>query len=120
MDLVREMRYHGAYSFKYSDRPQARSAAFADKLPEEVKSRRLSLLQEEINRIAAERNKEYVGRVQEVMVEGKSRHNPGQWSGRAAANHTVNFKSSASLNPGDLVDITITEACQHSLRGQHD
>ncbi len=120
MNLVRDIRYHGAYSFKYSDRPQARSAAFADKVSEEVKSRRLSLLQEEINRIAAERNKEYVGRVQEVMVEGKSRHSPGQWSGRAAANHIVNFKSNASLNPGDIIDITITEACLHSLRGQHD
>ncbi len=120
MDLVRDMRYHGAYSFKYSDRPQARSVAFADKLSEEVKGRRLSLLQDEINRIAAERNKDYVGRVEEVMVEGKSRHSPGQWSGRTTANHIVNFKSSASLKPGDIVDIMITEACLHSLRGREN
>jgi tRNA-2-methylthio-N6-dimethylallyladenosine synthase len=117
MDLVKKVRYHGAYSFKYSDRPQARSVAFDGKLSEQVKGERLARLQKLINQIVMERNQEYIGKITEVMVEGQSRSNEDQWSGRTGSNHIVNFASPQPLHAGEIINIEINEACQHSLRG---
>lgn len=118
MALLDRVRYHGAFSFKYSDRPQARSAGFPDKISEEEKSRRLEILQKRQERISLERLQEYVGLQLEVMVEGDSRVAGGQCSGRTAGNQIVNFDAGDSpLLPGDLVQVRIEKACSHSLRG---
>ena len=116
--LLEEVRYHGAFSFKYSDRPQAKSVAFVDKLSEEVKSTRLAILQKRIDEIVLERNKEYVGRIESVMVESENKNRDGQWHGRTGSNHIVHFDNTAPLSPGQMVNIRINEACQHSLRGE--
>ncbi|MEJ2032434.1 MAG: tRNA (N6-isopentenyl adenosine(37)-C2)-methylthiotransferase MiaB [Deltaproteobacteria bacterium] len=81
MELLETVRYHGAFSFKYSDRPYAKSIAFSDKVAEEVKQERLALLQARQEEIALARRQEYVGQEIEVMVEGESRTAAGQWSG---------------------------------------
>ncbi len=118
MSLLEEVRYHGAFSFKYSDRPKTVSAGFGDKVDEAVKSSRLSRLQARQQEITLERHREYVGRVLAVMVEGASRDGDGQWSGRAEANQVVNFDGvEGELEPGEIVMVRITEACQNSLRG---
>ncbi|MDA8159412.1 MAG: tRNA (N6-isopentenyl adenosine(37)-C2)-methylthiotransferase MiaB [Desulfobacteraceae bacterium] len=117
--LVTEVRYHGAFSFKYSDRPQAKAAGFADKVAEEVKARRLSILQGLIDRMAWERNQEFLGRTERVMVEGASPGGQaGQWQGRTGSSHLVHFVSPVALAVGDLLDVRITGAGQHSLRGE--
>jgi len=118
MDLVREVRFHGAFSFRYSDRPRARSAGFPLKLPEAVKQERLAALQELINSIAEERLADFVGSVQDVMVEGRSRNNPREWSGRTGHNIIVNFAGPDGLSPGDTLPVVISGACRHSLRGE--
>ena len=116
MQLLDRVRYHGAFSFKYSDRPQARAVAFADKVDESVKSERLRILQESQNEICLQRNREYEGTVQPVLVEGESRNGDGQWSGRTMSNIIVNF-SGPALSPGQEVYVKITEGLLHSLRG---
>jgi tRNA-2-methylthio-N6-dimethylallyladenosine synthase len=116
--LVEQVRYHGAFSFKYSDRPQAKSVDFADKVPEEIKSARLAILQKRIDEIVQERNAEYVGRIEPVMIESENKNRDGQWHGRTSSNHIVHFDSNAALTPGQIMDVRITEACQHSLRGE--
>ncbi len=118
IDLVQNVRYHGAYSFKYSDRPQAKSVSFANKLSEEIKGERLARLQKLINKIVQERNQEYIGRIESVMIEGRSRSGQGQWHGRTGSNHVVNFAGNQSLQAGQIINIKINEACQHSLRGE--
>jgi tRNA-2-methylthio-N6-dimethylallyladenosine synthase len=117
MQLLDTVRYHGAYSFKYSDRPQARSVSFADKVEEPVKAARLTLLQERQSAISLARNREYEGTVQTVMVEGESRNGAGQWSGRTATNIIVNFEASP-LTAGREVRVRIIEGLRHSLRGE--
>ncbi|NOX25631.1 MAG: tRNA (N6-isopentenyl adenosine(37)-C2)-methylthiotransferase MiaB [Deltaproteobacteria bacterium] len=117
MNLVANVRYHGAYSFKYSDRPQARSTAFTGKLSEEVKGERLARLQKRIGQIVMARNQEYTGKNYEVMVEGRNKSRPDQWFGRTASNHIVNFTGAKSLQAGQIIDVKVIEACQHSLRG---
>ena len=81
----------------------------------EVKHERLERLVEVVQRVAAERNAERVGRVEEVLVEGPSRTDPALLRGRTRRNTTVNFAGSAA--PGDLVPVTIEGATSTTLRG---
>ncbi|MCJ7601587.1 MAG: radical SAM protein, partial [Desulfobulbaceae bacterium] len=118
MDLVEKIRYHSVFSFKYSDRPPAKSCQFTDSVSREEKERRLATLQERLQQITLERNREYIGRRMELMVEGQSKAAGGQWSGRSGTNHIVNFQSHDALVPGQLVQVVIQEACLHSLRGK--
>ena len=117
LQLLDTVRYHGAFSFKYSDRPQAKAVAFDNKIDEPVKSERLRILQERQNAISLRKNREYEGSVQLVMVEGESRSGDGQWSGRTMGNIIVNFDGPA-LSPGQEVHVRITEGLLHSLRGE--
>jgi len=118
MSLLEEVRYHGAFSFKYSDRPNTVSAGFGDKVEEAEKGRRLARLQARQQEITMMRHREYEGQVLSVMVEGESRDGAGQWSGRATSNQVVNFSGIENrLSPGELVSVRIEEACQNSLRG---
>jgi tRNA-2-methylthio-N6-dimethylallyladenosine synthase len=117
-DLVEQVRFHGAYSFKYSDRPQAKSIHFTDKVSEEEKSERLAILQRRIDEIILERNREYLNRTEQVMVESENKGRDGQWHGRTGTNNIVHFDSDTPLHPGQMVDVQITEACEHSIRGE--
>ncbi len=117
MQLLEQVRFHGAFSFKYSDRPHTVSAGFENKVPEDVKSARLTILQKRQQDITNERHREFLGKAMEIMVEGESRSGGGQWSGRSTSNHIVNFAGSVDLIPGQLILVKIEEACQHSLRG---
>jgi len=117
MELLGKVRFHGAFSFKYSDRPGTRSASFGGKVDEEEKSRRLARLQARQNEITLERNREYTGQRLTVLVEGESRNGKGQWQGRTAFNLVVNFPS-PPLRPGDSVEVVIEEGCRNSLRGR--
>jgi len=117
MQLLETVRFHSSFSFKYSDRPGTRSAAFGDKVAEQVKADRLSRFQTRQDRISLERNREYVGRIVEVMVEGAGKNNHLQ--GRTAGNHIVHFPGppGSAFRPGDMVMVRINRAGQHSLAG---
>ncbi len=117
MDLIEKIRYHSAFSFKYSDRPQAKSVSFPGKLTEIEKGERLSLLQKRIDEIIYEINREYIGKVESIMVEGKSKNDGNQFNGRTSSNHIVHFPSDTNFLAGEIINVKITEACQHSLRG---
>ncbi|MBW2467137.1 MAG: tRNA (N6-isopentenyl adenosine(37)-C2)-methylthiotransferase MiaB [Deltaproteobacteria bacterium] len=116
MDLLEKVRFQGAYSFKYSDRPQTKAVSFDSKLDDQVKSERLSILQSRQNIISLEENRKYENSVQTIMVEGESKNGDGQWSGRSMSNIIVNFAGSV-LVPGQSVNVRITEGLLHSLRG---
>jgi len=116
MALLQTIRYHAAFSFKYSDRPNAKAVSFASKVEETEKSKRLQRLQAAQDAITRARNQEYIGRKLSVMVEGQSKAAAGQLSGRSETNHIVNFNGDR-LKPGETVAVTITEGLLHSLRG---
>ena len=118
MQVLDTVRYHGAYSFKYSDRPNAKAADFPDKVTEEIKSERLARLQARQNEISLALKQVEIGKTVEVMVEGASKAPDNQWSGRTGANQIVNFACAAKLTPGQLFVVKIVDACQNSLRGQ--
>ena len=86
-----------------------------DQITDEVKRERIERLVDVVQRIAKERNRERIGRVEEVLVEGPSRTDPTVLRGRTRRNVTVNF--SGSSMPGELVDVRIEGATSTTLKG---
>jgi tRNA-2-methylthio-N6-dimethylallyladenosine synthase len=115
IEVVEEVRYDSAFTFIFSPRHGTEAATMADQVPDEVKHERVERLIEVVQRVAAERNAERVGRVEEVLVEGPSRTDPALLRGRTRRNTTVNFAGSAQ--PGDLVPVTIEGSTSTTLRG---
>jgi tRNA-2-methylthio-N6-dimethylallyladenosine synthase len=115
LEVVEEVGYDGAFTFVYSPRRGTEAADMADQVPDEVKHERIERLVEVVQRVGAERNAARVGRVEEVLVEGPSRTDPGLLRGRTRRNTTVNFAGSAA--PGELVDVLIEAATSTTLRG---
>jgi tRNA-2-methylthio-N6-dimethylallyladenosine synthase len=116
LEVMEEVRYDSAYTFIYSPRRGTEAADLAGQVPDEVKHERLERLVEVVQRIAAERNVERVGRVEEVLVEGVSRTDPSLLRGRTRRNTTVNFAGAARA--GDLVDVLVESATSTTLRGR--
>ncbi len=117
LSLLEEVRYAEIFSFKYSDRPFARSSSFEGKLPEEIKKARLFRVHELQKRITQEINESFIGKEVEVLVEGYSPTNPRLWTGRTRTNHVVNFEGPKGLK-GSLVYVLIEGTGHHSLRGR--
>jgi tRNA-2-methylthio-N6-dimethylallyladenosine synthase len=115
MDLLETVRFHGSFSFKYSDRPNTRSADFPDKVNEDEKGKRLLQFQQRQDQISLERNQEMVGKVVSVMVE---RNEGGTVQARTGSNHIVHFMYLGQLFPGDLLDVRLACAGKHSLQGE--
>ncbi|HEX5801283.1 MAG TPA: tRNA (N6-isopentenyl adenosine(37)-C2)-methylthiotransferase MiaB [Gaiellaceae bacterium] len=113
--VVEEVRYDSAFTFVYSPRHGTEAAGLPDQVPDDVKRDRIERLVDVVQRIAAERNSERVGRVEEVLVEGRSRTDDGLLRGRTRRNTTVNFAGDAT--PGELVDVEIAAATSTTLRG---
>ena len=116
LEIVEEVRYDSAFTFIFSPRVGTEAAAMPSQVQDEVKHERLERLVEVVQRIAAERNDERVGRVEEVLLEGPSRTDPALLRGRTRRNTTVNFAGTASA--GDLVDVRIESATSTTLRGR--
>ncbi|HXF97123.1 MAG TPA: tRNA (N6-isopentenyl adenosine(37)-C2)-methylthiotransferase MiaB [Gaiellaceae bacterium] len=116
LEVVEEVRFDSAFTFIYSPRAGTEAAAMPDQVPDEVKHERLERLVEVVQRVAAERNAERVGRVEEVLVEGPSRTDPTLLRGRTRRNTTVNFAGRAQ--PGDLVHVLVEGATSTTLRGR--
>jgi tRNA-2-methylthio-N6-dimethylallyladenosine synthase len=117
LSLLDAAQYDGAFSFKYSPRPNTPSLKIADAIPEEEKSRRLALLMEKQREIQRARNEKLVGRHFEVMVEGKSRRE-NQWSGHTSSNKVMNFTSREQESLGDYLQVKVISATPNSLVGE--
>jgi tRNA-2-methylthio-N6-dimethylallyladenosine synthase len=118
LTAVEEVGFDGAFTFVYSPRAGTEAAGMPDQVPDEVKRERIERLVHVVQRIAAERNRRRVGRVEEVLVEGRSRTDPSLLRGRTRRNTTVNFTGTA--RPGDLTPVRILEATSTTLKGSQD
>ncbi|MEW5787362.1 MAG: tRNA (N6-isopentenyl adenosine(37)-C2)-methylthiotransferase MiaB [Pseudomonadota bacterium] len=117
LKLIREVGFDASFSFVYSPRPGTPAAGLADDTPAAVKSERLHRLQALIETQAAAISAAMVGSVQQVLVEGPSRKDPNELSGRTDNNRVVNFPAPPRLM-GQMVQVRITQALPHSLRGE--
>jgi tRNA-2-methylthio-N6-dimethylallyladenosine synthase len=116
LEAVETVRYDGAFTFVFSPRRGTEAASMPDQVSEDGKRERIERLIATVQRIAAERNAERVGRVEEVLVEGPSRTDPALLRGRTRRNTTVNFAGAAA--PGELVPVRIDGATSTTLRGE--
>jgi len=117
LKLAREAAFDGSFSFLYSPRPGTPAAELADKTPREEKLERLRRLQSQLDSQAHAISAAMVGSTQRVLVEGVSRKNDAELAGRTANNRVVNFPGAAQLIH-TFVDLRITAALSHSLRGE--
>jgi len=115
VSAVEEVGYDGAFTFVYSPRQGTEAASMPDQVPEDVKGERIERLVDAVQRVAEARNRERIGGVEEVLVEGPSRNNPELLRGRTRRNTTVNFAGTASA--GELVPVTIESATSTTLKG---
>lgn len=113
---MRSVEFDNVFSFKYSDRPYTKAPSFNDKVPEDIKNRRLSTLQELQKAITLKKNKKLEDNIEEVLVEGRSKKNPYELTGRTRSNKIINFPGDYDL-VGELVKVRIKKAYVNSLKG---
>ncbi len=117
LELVEEVGFDNSFSFIYSRRPGTPAAELPDDTPQEVKLARLARLQQRIDAQETRIGERMVGTRQRILVEGASRKDAAELSGRTGNNRVVNFKGSRKLI-GQFVQVTVTAARRHSLRGE--
>jgi tRNA-2-methylthio-N6-dimethylallyladenosine synthase len=119
--LLHECQYDGVFSFKYSPRPNTPALAMADSIADTEKSRRLQILQERQREIQRANYEKKIGRVLEVMVEGKNEAR-GQTVGRTSQNVTLNFTTPPGTQDvpaiGSYVNVLVTRSFPNSLVGE--
>ena len=116
LTAVEEVRYESAFTFIFSPRAGTEAATMPDQVPDDVKHARLERLVDLVQRVAAERNAERIGRVEEVLVEGPSRTDSSLLRGRTRRNTTVNFVG--TTQPGGFVDVLVEGSTSTTLRGR--
>jgi len=117
--LLGDIGYDGVFSFKYSPRPNTPAIRMSDSIPEEEKSKRLSILQERQREIQRVNYLKHVGQILEVMIEGRNEAR-GQMIGRSTQNKTVNFTTSSPILPatGSYARVLVTKSFPNSLVGE--
>jgi tRNA-2-methylthio-N6-dimethylallyladenosine synthase len=117
MKLIDDIGFDSSFSFIYSRRPGTPAAELADDTPHDVKLERLQRLQARIEQQAQAISRSMIGTLQRVLVDGRAKRNPDELAGRTDNNRVVNFRGAPRL-VGEFVDVTVTAALPHSLRGE--
>src|SRR5438874_419002 len=117
VETVERVGYDNVFVFRYSRRPGTPAATMPDQVDEAVKADRNRRLLEVVQRVTGARSALLAGRTMEVLVDGTSRKNPGELSGRTRCNRVVNFDGQGRIAVGDVVPVLVTDVLPHSLRG---
>jgi tRNA-2-methylthio-N6-dimethylallyladenosine synthase len=115
--LVEAVRFDGAFSFAYSPRPGTPAADLPDQVPTDVKQERLAQLQALLDRHYQSYSEAMIGTRQRVLVTGRAARNARELAARTDNNRVVNFAGDAAAIDS-YVDVAITAALPHSLRGR--
>ncbi|HET8942020.1 MAG TPA: tRNA (N6-isopentenyl adenosine(37)-C2)-methylthiotransferase MiaB [Rudaea sp.] len=117
MQLIADIGFDQSFSFIYSRRPGTPASNLPDDTSDTVKRERLARLQAAINATAKTLSDAMIGSVQNVLVEGPSKKNPNEFTGRTENMRYVNFPGDARM-VGQFVDVEITQTMSNSLRGR--
>lgn len=118
LEMLRQVEYDEIYSFMYSPRPQTVSAKiYDDDVADAAKKARLQEVQSLQREISLRKNRESIGNVEEILVDGKSRLKNGQIMGRTRTNRIVNLTGDETL-VGSLLPVRIIGATANSLIGE--
>ncbi len=118
MNLIQDIGFDHSFSFVYSRRPGTPAADLPDTVSEDTKKLHLKILQERIIQQAMGISRRMVGSVQRILVNGYSKKDPGELSGRTENNRVVNFRSTNPDLIGHFADVRILDAYANSLRGE--
>lgn len=117
MNLIHEIGFDTSFSFVYSKRPGTPAAELEDNTPEDVKKKRLAILQDRIIQNAQQIGRRMVGKVETILVVSVSNKDPGKLMGRSENNRSVYFHSDDHSLIGKFVKVKIEEAYTNSLYG---
>ncbi|CUS97110.1 tRNA-2-methylthio-N6-dimethylallyladenosine synthase [Candidatus Kryptobacter tengchongensis] len=117
LSLLEEVRFDGAFMFKYSPREGTKAYEMGDDVPDDVKVRRLNEIIELQQKISYEINQGMIGSEVEVLVEGESKRSSDQWMGRTDTNKVVVFPKVDEVKPGDYIIVRIKKATSATLFG---
>jgi tRNA-2-methylthio-N6-dimethylallyladenosine synthase len=117
LEMVERVGYDNVFVFRFSRRPGTPAATMPDQVADNVKASRNTRLLEAAAGVSGERSRRLVGQTMEVLVDGTSRKNAGELSGRTRCNRVVNFDGQGSVSVGQLASVHIDQALPHSLRG---
>jgi tRNA-2-methylthio-N6-dimethylallyladenosine synthase len=118
LEMLRQVEYDEIFSFMYSPRPQTVSSKIhEDDVADEIKKDRLQEVQSVQRDISLRKNRERIGNVEEILVDGKSRLKNGQVMGRTRTNRIVNLSGEETL-VGSLIPVQIIGATANSLIGE--
>jgi len=117
MKLIEAVYFDESFSFIYSPRPGTPAADLPDDTPQAIKLERLHRLQEKIAQHATLISHNMVGTTQRILIEGYSKKSADELCGRTENNRMVNFIGDPN-RIGQFIDIKITAALPHSLRGE--
>lgn len=119
LSLMEQVRFDGAFMFKYSPREGTKAFKINDNISEEVKLKRLNEIIDLQNSIAKEKNESEIGKIYEVLTEGPSKKKKHEWMGRTKHNKVVIFDNTlTNALVGDKVSVRITKANSATLLGE--
>ncbi len=118
LDLIKQVRYDGAYMFMYSPREKTKAWKTYDDIPEEIKKHRLNEIIELQNGIAKEINEAEVGKVHKVLVEGPSKKRDDEWQGRTDTNKVAIFPYTGQMI-GEYISAKVTRSTSATLFCEH-
>jgi tRNA-2-methylthio-N6-dimethylallyladenosine synthase len=117
-EMMKKVGYMNAFIFKYSPRSGTPAADMEDQVPQEVKEERNQILLKELGAYTTKHNADYVGSVQEILVEGPSRRNKKRWAGKNDAFQVAIFDPAPDTESGQLVKVKINRSTSASLFGE--
>ncbi len=119
LGLLDQVEYDSLFAFKYSPRPNTAALGMEDQIPEEEKTRRITILLEKQRAIQIRKNSELIGATEEALVEGRNEA-LGQWIGRTSQNRPLNFTHAYGGESlmGKYVPVRVTRAGPNSLAGE--
>jgi tRNA-2-methylthio-N6-dimethylallyladenosine synthase len=118
LDVVAAAEYDSAYTFIFSPRPGTEAALHVERfVPADVVAERFERLRVVVERSALAKHRARIGRMEDLLVEGPSKKDASITTGRTRQNKLVHFAADRTLRPGTFVDVRVTDAAPHHLKG---
>lgn len=119
IEVMKQVRYDGAYMFKYSPREGTKAFKMVDDVPEDIKSKRLQEIIDIQHQISLEKNQDMIGKEEIILVEGFSKKSNSFVAGRTDTNKTVIVPINDKIKTSDYIRVKITKATSGTLFGDY-
>jgi len=119
LKAVEEIKFDAAFTFKFSPRPNTKAATYPEQVSEEIKQNRLKKLIEVTSRITKEKNQQLIGKIEEILIEGKNPKDTSFLMGRTRTDKIVFSKANGNNDLiGKLVNVKIISCGTYSFKAE--